>query len=288
MTTASPHLNRPGQGFARATRSRVVPVALIIVALVLVGVPVLMAVAWSLVDPSHAWSYPDLFPPSVSLFQWAYVFRVTGIVPAIVTSYTLATAATLLAFFIALPMAYAMGRWAFRGKEAIRILMLLPLVMPGMVVALFLSRVFDFLGLVQTFQGLVIAHTLLGLPYMARLLSTSFEAIPREISDAASNLGASEFVKLRTVYLPLVRPGIFAGAIFTFIASLEEFSLTYVIGTPDYQTIPTILFSFLGERLVRTQASVVSLVLLVPSLVLLFVADRMLKGNYLSSGFSKL
>ena len=108
------------------------------------------------------------------------------------------------------------------------------------------------------------------------------------MSDAASNLGASEWVKLRTIYVPMIRPGIFAGAIFTFIASLEEFSLTYVIGTPDYQTIPTILFSFLGQRLVRTQASVVSLILLVPSLVLLFAADRMLKGNYLSSGYSKL
>ncbi len=274
--------------FVRGARRSAVPAVLIVVALVLVGVPILMAVAWSLVDPDHPWSYPDPFPSSLSLYQWEYVFRVTSIVPAIVTSYVLATAATILAFVIALPMAYAMGRWAFRGKEAIRILMLPPLVMPGMVVALFLSRVFGFLGLSQTFQGLVLAHTLLGLPFMARLLSTSFEAIPREISDAASNLGASELRKIRTIYLPMVRPGIFAGAIFTFIASLEEFSLTYVIGTPDYQTIPTILFGFLGQRLVRTQASVVSLVLLVPSLILLFAADRMLKTNDVSAGFSKL
>jgi putative spermidine/putrescine transport system permease protein len=284
-------LARPGgwaATVARATRSRLVPIVLIVVALLAVGVPILMAVAWSLVDPDQPWSYPDMFPPSLSTYQWEYVFRVTGIVPAIVTSYVLATAATILAFVIALPMAYAMGRWAFRGKEVIRILMLLPLVMPGMVIALFLSRVFAVLGLAQTFQGLVIAHTLLGLPFMARLLSTSFESIPREVSDAASNLGASELAKIRTIYLPMIRPGILAGAILTFIASLEEFSLTYVIGTPDYQTIPTILFGFLGQRLVRTQASVVSLVLLVPSLVLLYAADRMLKSDYVSTGFSKL
>jgi putative spermidine/putrescine transport system permease protein len=273
---------------ARVTRIGIVPLAVIVVALVVVGVPILMAVAWSLVDPAYPWSYPDMFPPSLSLYQWDYVFRVTGIVPAIVTSYLLATAATILAFVIALPMAYAMGRWTFRGKELIRILMLLPLVIPGMVVALFLSRVFAFFGLAQTFHGLVLAHTLLGLPFMARLVSTSFEAIPREVSDAASNLGASELAKLRSIYLPMVRPGIFAGAILTFIASLEEFSLTYVIGTPDYQTIPTILFGFLGQRLVRTQASVVSLILLVPSLILLYGADRLLKGNSVSTGLSKL
>ena len=256
-------------------------------ALVIVGLPILMAVAWSLVDPDHPWSYPDVLPTSLSLAQWDYVFRVTDIVPAISTSYTLATCATVLAFFLSLPMAYAIGRYQFRGKELIRILMLLPLVIPGMIVALFLSRVFSFFGLSQTFLGLVLGHTLLGLPFMARLLTTSFEAIPRDVSDAASNLGASELAKFPSVYLPMVLPGIFAGAIFTFIASLEEFSLTYVIGTPDYQTIPTVLFSFLGSQFVRTHASVVSIVLMVPTIILLFVADRMLKADYLSSSYGK-
>ncbi|GAA0427560.1 spermidine/putrescine ABC transporter permease [Acrocarpospora corrugata] len=265
-----------------------VPWLLIAVAVVVVGVPVLMAVAWSLVDPDHPWSYPDVLPPSLSLFQWEFVFRVTGIVPAIGTSYLLAGCATVLAFLLALPMAYAIHRFDFRGKEAIRILMLLPLIIPGMIVALFLSRAFDFLGLSQTFLGLVLGHTLLGMPYMARLLTTSFEAIPRDVSDAASNLGASELVKFRLVYLPMVTPGIFAGGIFTFIASMEEFALTFVIGTPDYQTIPTVLFSFLGERLVRAHAAVVSLILLVPNMILLFAAERFLKSDFLASGYSKL
>lgn len=271
-----------------SARRSVVPVLLVGGALVVVGLPVLMAVAWSLVDPAYPWSYPDLLPPSLSLYQWEYVFRVTGIVPAIWTSYAIATCATALAFLLSLPMAYAIGRYEFRGKELIRIVILLPLVIPGMIVALFLSRVFDLFGLSQTFLGLVLGHTLLGLPFMGRLLSTSFESIPREVSDAASNLGASELSKLGSVYLPMALPGIFAGSIFTFITSLEEFSLTYVIGTPDFQTIPTVLFSFLGDEFVRTHAAVVSLVLMVPNVVLLFVADRMLKTDYLSSGYGKL
>ncbi len=288
MTSQVPMRRPLAERLGGIARTHAVPTVLIIIALVLVGVPILMAVAWSLVDPNTGWSYPDLLPPSISLYQWDYVFRYTEIVPAIITSYALAAVTTVLCFILSLPMAYAMGRWQFRGKEAVRLLILLPLVIPGMVVALFLSRVFIVLGLGQTFHGLAIAHTLLAIPFMARLLSTSFEAIPKNVSDAASNLGASEWAKLRWIYLPLVRPGIFAGAIFCFIASLEEFSLTYVIGTPDYQTIPTILFSFLGLRFVRTQASVVSLVLLIPSLVLLYLADRYLQRDYLSAGFSKL
>jgi putative spermidine/putrescine transport system permease protein len=157
-----------------------------------------------------------------------------------------------------------------------------------MVVALFLSRAFDFLGLTQSFVGLVLGHTLMGLPYMLRLLSTSFGAIPKEISDAASNLGASELTKFRRIYIPLIMPGIFAGAIFTFITSLEEFSLTFVIGTPSFQTIPTVLFRFLGYSFVRTNASVVALLLMVPTTLLLFIADRYLKTDLLAAGYGKL
>ncbi len=272
----------------RFMRTVGVPLILFGVFIVLVGLPLLMAVFWSLVDPDHPWSYPNAFPTHLSLYQWSYVFKFTDIVKAMITSYTLAPLATVFAFLLALPTAYAIGRHDFRGKELIRILILLPIVLPGMVVALFLSRVFDFLGLSQNLIGLALGHTLMGMPYMLRLLSTSFQAIPQEVSDAASNLGASELTKFKEIYIPMILPGIFAGAIFTFITSLEEFSLTYVIGTPTYQTIPTVLFSFLGYRFVRTNGAVVSLLLMIPNTTLLFIADRLLKTDFLSAAYGKL
>ena len=252
-----------------------------------VGIPVVMAVLWSLVDPENPWSYPDPFPRHLSWYQWQYVFKYTGVVPAIGTSLTLAMASTVTAFVLALPTAYVLGRYEFRGREAVRLIILLPIVLPGMIVALFLSRVFGYLGLSQTLVGLVLGHTLMGLPYMLRLLSTSFQAIPQEVADAAANLGASELVRFRRIYLPMILPGIFAGAIFTFITSMEEFALTFVIGTPTYQTIPTILFSFLGYNFVRTHAAVVALLLMVPNITLLFIADRLLKVDFLSAAYGK-
>jgi putative spermidine/putrescine transport system permease protein len=264
-----------------------VPLVLFALFLVEVGIPLVMAVLWSLVDPDHPWSYPDPFPRHLSWFQWQYVFKYTGVVQAIGTSFSLAVVSTVVAFVLALPTAYAIGRHNFRGKEFVRLLILLPIVLPGMIVALFLSRVFGYLGLAQTFVGLVLGHTLLGLPYMLRLLSTSFEAIPQEIADAAANLGASELTRFWKIYIPMILPGIFAGAIFTFITSMEEFSLTFVIGTPDYQTIPTILFSFLGYNFVRTHAAVVALLLMVPNITLLFLADRLLKVDFLSAAYGK-
>jgi putative spermidine/putrescine transport system permease protein len=257
-------------------------------AIVIIGLPLLMAVLWSLVDPDFPWSYPDVFPTRLSLYHWDFVFRFTGITKAIITSYTIAPLATILAFVLSLPPAYAIANYDFPGKEIIRIIILLPIILPGMVVALFLSRVFLFLDLSQSLFGLVLGHTLLGMPYMLRLLSTSFETIPKEIGDAASNLGATNFIRLKDVFIPMLLPGIFAGSIFTFITSLEEFNLTFVIGTPTYQTIPTVLFAFLGYHFVRTNAAVVSLILMVPNVILLFIADRLIKTDFLTTAYGKL
>lgn len=263
-------------------------VSLIVLLLLWIGIPILMAALWSLVNPDYPWSYPQVFPSHLSLYQWKYVFEFTDIVRAIITSYSIAPVAMLLAFLLACPTAYALGRRQFPGREMIKILILLPIVIPGMVVALFLSRVFDFIGLSQNYFGLVLGHTLMGMPYMLRILTTSFEAIPQDILDAAENLGASQYMKFRKIIIPMILPGLFAGSIFTFIISLEEFNLTFVIGTPTYETIPTILFAFLGYHFVRTNAAVVSLILMVPNIILLFIAEQLLKTEYLSAAFGKM
>jgi putative spermidine/putrescine transport system permease protein len=253
-----------------------------------IGSPLLMAVLWSLVDPQHPWTYPQLFPQGLSLYFWRYVFSYTQIVRAIATSYSIAPLAVLVTFVLALPTSYVLGRRPVRGKKLIMILVLLPIIMPGMVIALFLSRVFAALGLAQTFAGLVLGHALLGLPYMIRVLTASFSAISQDVIDAAENLGAGTLTKIKDVFIPMVQPGLVAGVIFVFVTSLEEFNLTFVIGTPTFQTIPTILYSFLGYNFVRTNASVVALLLMIPNIVVLFLVERFIKSDYLSSALGKM
>ncbi len=262
---------------------------LLVIALLVLwtAVPLFMVVMWSLVNPDDPWSPPAVLPPSFSWAQWQWVLEYSNLVQGLVTSFTLAPVVTLLSFVLSLPTAYALGRLNFRGKEALRLLILLPIVLPGMVIAMFLSRVFFAFGLGQTFIGLALGHTLLSMPYMLRILATAFESIPQDVIDAARNLGAGRLALTSRILVPMVLPGLVAGAIFTFINSLEEFSLTFVIGTPTYQTIPTILFDYLGYHFVRTNAAVVSIVLLVPSLLLLFATERFLKAEYLSSAFGK-
>jgi putative spermidine/putrescine transport system permease protein len=260
----------------------------ILVQAVWIGLPILMTVLWSLVNPESPWSYPDLFPRKLGFNPWVYVFKYTNIRRALATSYTIAPLVVVLSFLLALPTSYVLGRKSFPGKKFFNLVVLLPIIMPGMVVALSLSRVFTAIGLSQSFFGLVVAHTLMGLPYMIRVLSTSFQTIPQDVIDAAENLGATTFVKVRDIFLPMVLPGLLAGMVFAFTTSIEEFNLTYVIGTPTFETIPTILYSFMGYNLIRTNASVVALVMMTPNIVMLFLVERFLKSDYLSASLGKM
>ena len=259
-----------------------------IVLILWVGIPILMTVMWSLVDPEKSWSYPNVFPPSFSLAQWKYVFDYTNIGRALRTSYSLAPLSMLLSLVLSLPTSYVLGRKKIPGKKLLMLLVLLPIIMPGMVVALFLSRVFAAFGLSQTFFGLVLAHSLMSLPYMIRVMTTSFQAIPQDVIDAAENLGASTFVKIRDIFLPMIRPGLLAGMIFAFTVSIEEFNLTFIIGTPTFETIPTILYSFMGYYFIRTNASVVALIMMTPNIIMLFIVERFLKSDYLAASLGKM
>ena len=247
-----------------------------------------MTVLWSLVNPDYPWSFPSLFPEKLSWAQWKYVFKYTNILRALKTSYAIAPFA-VPAFLRPLAADRLCPRpeenpWeeilhddrpsahhhAGHGRR--------PLPEP---------RIPEFRA-GQSFFGLVLAHTLMGLPYMIRVLTTSFEAIPQDVIDAAENLGAGTFAKIRDIFLPMVRPGLLAGMVFAFTTSIEEFNLTFIIGTPTFETIPTILYSFLGYNFVRTNASVVALIMMIPNIVMLFAVERILKSDYLSASLGKL
>lgn len=268
--------------------SYLIPAAIGLIAFAWVAVPIAMAVLWSLVDPNHPWTYPDVFPTVLSLAQWERIFEYTNILGAIKNSVFIAVSATLLSILIALPTAYAIGRRPLRFKGALKIVMLLPMVFPGMALSLFLGRFFYMNGLSQRYIGVILAHTLVCLPYMLRILTASFESMPQDLIDAASNLGAGNLVKIVELYIPMIAPGIVSGSIFTFIESMQEFNLAFIIGAPSIETVPTILYSYMGSNFLRTSASVITLILLVPNLCLLLLTEKFVKTEHLGAALGKM
>ncbi|WP_439239031.1 ABC transporter permease [Lonepinella sp. BR2919] len=250
-------------------------------------VPFFMAGLWSLVDPEHPWSYPDILPQSLSFQRWVSVWQNTSLPEAMVNSYTIAPSVALIAIMLAMPTAYAFGRMEFRGKKLAELLTLIPLVIPGMIIGLFFSQMLLSLNITSPFIGIVIGHTVMTLPYAIRILSAGFSAVPQDLIDASRDLGASKYTTFKDVYLPMLKPSFLAAIIFCLVKSIEEFSISFVIGSPDFITVPTILYSFLGYSFIRPNAAVVSIILLVPNIILMMLIEKLLKGNYLSQSTGK-
>jgi len=252
---------------------------LLILGAVWLLIPFALAALWSLVDVNHPWAYPAMFPPVLSFTRWTEVWNTTALPQALVNSYTLAPCVAVLALILSLPTAYAFGRLDFPGKSAMQILTLLPLVLPGFVVAIFFSSLLIKLGIYSRFAGILIGHTIMFLPYAIRILSVSFALIRQDLIDAARDMGASPLSVFRTAYLPILRPGLLAAFIIVFIMSIEEFAISYVIGAPDFTTVPTILYSYLGYNFIRPNAAVVSLILVVPNVLLMLLVERFLASS---------
>ncbi|MFA0146467.1 ABC transporter permease [Vibrio lentus] len=259
----------------------------ILVNLLWLGVPFAMAIIWSLVDPNHPWSYPDLLPQVLSFGRWIEVWETTSLPEALRNSYSVAPAVAILTITLAMPTAYAFGRMEFRGKKLAEMVSLLPMVMPSMILAVFFSAMLLELGLTDPYVNIVIAHTVLALPYAIRILSAGFKAIPQDLIDACSDMGAGKIGTFKHAFLPMLKPSLLASSIFCLVISIEEFNMSYVLGAPDFITVPTILYSFLGYSFIRPDAAVVSLILVIPNVLLMLLIERLLKGNYLSQSTGK-
>lgn len=256
---------------------------------VVLGLPLLVTVLWSLVDPRVGWFAPDVVPPSLALDHWQTALGNRTIVRALGLSVLIGAAVTVLTAVLALPTAYALAKLPFRMKRAVEVFVLAPLIVPGIIVAVGIGAMFFRLDLVYTIPGVILVQTVGTLPFMIRILAATIEAIPNDLIAAARTLGAGPAAIARYILVPLAWPGFIAGGLLTFVASFEEFEKTFVIGSPFVQTLPVILWTYLGGAgIIFPNAAVVTFILLVPMLIVFFLAGRVLRDDVLASGMGKL
>jgi len=158
-------------------------------------------------------------------------------------SLALATVTTALLFLLAVPLAWWLANLRWRGKPLIEAVLGLPLVLPPSVLGFYLLLAFsprqgfgawlaDTLGLrlVFSFEGLVVASVIAGLPFMLRPVQAGFEALPASLAEAAYTLGKSRLRTLVSVLLPNLRPALLAGTVLSFAHTLGEFGVVLMIG----------------------------------------------------------
>ena len=169
--------------------------------------------------------------------------------------------ATVLSLPVGILTAVALARWSFPGKAVLNGLVHLPLILPPVVTGYLLlltfgrmgpvgSLLYDWFGITLAFRwtGAALAAAVMAFPLMVRAIRLSVEAVDPRLEEAAATLGASRPVVFLTVTLPLILPGIIAGAILAFAKAMGEFgaTITFVSNIPrETQTIPSAIYAFL-------------------------------------------
>ncbi|WP_176451353.1 iron ABC transporter permease [Halorubrum sp. Ea8] len=200
--------------------------------------------------------------------------------PAIRNSLAFASAATLMALPMGVVVAVLTTR-RYRGRKLVDAAAMAPLAVSGIVVGLGLLRGLVFGVEVAGWRiaatgavAIVVAHAVAGYPFVVRTVAPGLEGLDRSLIESARALGASRARVIRDVELPLVWPGVVAGAAFAFAVSIGEFTATVVLATgADAYTMPVAIERFIGRRL--GPATAMGVVLLVVTGLSFVVIERL-------------
>jgi putative spermidine/putrescine transport system permease protein len=196
------------------------------------------------------------FPPENLSFRWYEdFFGDKAWTDALLLSLRLGTAVAVVATLMGLATAVAITRYLRRGRLALRALVLAPLMVPVIVTAIAMFEVAIDFRLVGTFWGLLIAHTILALPFTVVILESALKSVDPNLEDAAVSLGASRTRAFYKVTVPIIRPAVLTAALMAFITSWDEVVVVLFVGGAFEQTLPVRMFEFLTTQVRPTVAA---------------------------------
>jgi putative spermidine/putrescine transport system permease protein len=204
------------------------------------------------------------FPPTgLSLRWYARVFESADWRLAAATSFKVAILTVILAVVIGTPAAMALFRTNLRGKSVLRAIILSPLVTPVIVLAIGIFMLAARWRLAGTLAGLVLAHTVLAIPFVVVTVTASLHGLNRNLELAALGLGAHPWRVFRRVIWPLIMPGVVAGAIFAFITSWDEVVVAIFMTTTSMRTIPVLVWGQMRTEISPEIAAVGTILIII-------------------------
>lgn len=215
------------------------------------------------------------FPPRGFTLSWyAAVLQDHDFLQAFVLSTTLALGATIGALLLGIPAAYALVRHDIPGKTAIRTLLLSPLIFPILVTGLALLRLFSSWGWNDAVLNLLIAHVLVTTPYVVRTVWASLLMANPVLEDAARTLGAGPWRVFRRVTLPLIAPGVTAGALFAFMISFDNYPVSMWLADAGTMPVPMLIYSMAGSVFTPAVPAISGLMILL-AIVVVIAMERL-------------
>lgn len=191
-------------------------------------------------------------------------------------SLIIAVASAVLATIIGTCAALGARLMPKKVRAVISIVVLIPLMVPGVFLAIADYFTFLKLGIVGTYQGFILANLVLGLPLVYVPVMASLVNFDRRLELASSSLGANRWTTFRSVTLPLIVPGVIAGAAFALVSAWDEVLIALFISSPGLTTLPVRLYISVANTTDPTLAAVSSITILVVIVIVGIIALRRL------------
>jgi spermidine/putrescine transport system permease protein len=190
------------------------------------------------------------FPlPGYSLRWYKELLQDELMIRATLNSLWLGGLTALLSAIIGTPCALGLVRLDFPGKRLLNTFVFAPMIIPQIITGISLLILLNFIHIPRGYPYLIIGHVLLTLPYIVVTVSSQLYGFPRELEEAALSMGANELETFFEVTLPLIAPSIFAGMLFAFTISFQEFVATQMWATPSTYTLPIRIFARIRDAL---------------------------------------
>jgi putative spermidine/putrescine transport system permease protein len=209
----------------------------------------------------------------MSLRWYRRLIEYRPFIDSLMTSVYLALSSAFVAILLAVPAAIALGRSRSATAAALTTFLLAPVAIPALVIGFSLLYFLSSLGMGVSFAALLIAHTVISVPYVMRTVLAVYRNVGINFEEAAAVLGANRLQRFYFVTLPLISPGVFAGALFAVLISLDNLPVSYFFGTANVTTLPVVMLSYLQNQLDPAIAAISTVQMLI-AVGLLLVVER--------------
>ncbi len=245
-----------------------------ILALVFLMAPVLVVVPLAFnADPYFAYPIHDW-----SLKWFVHFFTDEQWRTAVRNSFVIAGCATLVATTLGTLAAVGLRHRDLPGRAVITALLVMPMIVPIVIVAVGGYFFYSRLGLADSLLGIVLAHAVLGTPFVVITVGATLAGFDQSLFRAARSLGASPWTAFRRITLPIIWPGVFSGALFAFATSFDEVVVVLFLGGVEQRTIPRQMWSGLREQLSPTILAA-AVVLILISVAMLLTLEGLRRRN---------
>ncbi|WP_227368706.1 ABC transporter permease [Halomonas sp. M20] len=207
-------------------------------------------------------------PAGYSLRWYEDFFTSSKWLNAIKNSFIVGIASTLLATVLGTIAALGLSSRYMPARGAIMALLISPMIVPLIISAAAMFFFFSKINLAQTYLGVILAHTVLGIPFVVITVTATLSSFDTTLIRAAHSLGANPTRTFFKVVLPLVTPGVVSGALFAFITSFDEVVVVLFIAGPEQRTMPIQMWSGIREQISPTILAVATLLVVLSMLLL--------------------